>query len=301
MYKKSFIKKPKVTSTGTYEKVSGVRPSEKKISTSPVLKERYKKPLSTSWGAVADWYDSHLATSNDTYHAHVIFPNVLRILGEVKGKKVLDLACGQGIFTEQLADLKADVTGVDIGKELIAIAEKNSLAKKKKGVTIQYHVASANDLYMIKSDTCDVVVCILALQNIENLEKTTEELSRVLKKGGRSIIVLNHPMFRNPRKTQWGYDEENGTQYRRVDEYMSESHVKIDMTPGNKTDKKYTISFHRPLQMYMKTFLKQGLSLVRLEEWISHRESKSGPKQKAENTARKEIPLFMCLEMVKVS
>jgi hypothetical protein len=36
-----------------------------------------------------------------------------------------------------------------------------------------------------------------------------------------------------------------------------------------------------------------------IEEWISHKNSDSGPRAEAENSARKEIPLFMALEFVK--
>jgi ubiquinone/menaquinone biosynthesis C-methylase UbiE len=175
-----------------------------------------------------------------------------------------------------------------------------SIKSKSTKSGIEYHVASADDLYMIKNGSCDIVVCILALQNIENLQKTFDEVSRVLTKSGRFIFVLNHPSFRNPRVTHWGYDEESDTQYRRVDEYMSESHIKIDMTPGSTKDKKFTVSFHRPLQVYVKALTKHGFAITRLEEWVSHKESEKGPKKKAEDRARKEIPLFMCVEAKKL-
>ena len=45
-----------------------------------------------------------------------MFPNLLRLIGDVKAKKVLDLACGQGVFSRILKNEKADVTGVDIAK-----------------------------------------------------------------------------------------------------------------------------------------------------------------------------------------
>lgn len=262
-----------------------------------------RKPTTTSWGPVATWYDTHLEKNDDTYHTKVIFPNILRILGDITNLKVLDLACGQGAFARELRTRGAFVTGVDIGKELIKIAEeKNDLIKDKdnKIHKVIYHVTSADDLYMLKDMSCDIVVCILALQNIENLTKTTQEASRVLVKGGRFIFVLNHPAYRNPKVTSWGYDETSDIQYRRVDEYMSESHVKIDMTPGSLKDKKFTVSFHRPLQVYVKALTKHSFLISRLEEWVSHRESEKGPKKRAEDKSRKEIPLFMCIECKKL-
>jgi ubiquinone/menaquinone biosynthesis C-methylase UbiE len=259
-------------------------------------------PSSTSWGTVASWYDSHLEKTGDTYHEKVVYPNLLRILGDIKGKKILDLACGQGQFSRIMQNVGAYVTGVDLGKELITLAESHNKSIKETGVhKVTYFTGSADDLYMIKDASVERVVCVLALQNIENLQKTIEEAGRVLVKEGSFIFVLNHPSFRNPRQTHWGYDEAQNKQYRRIDEYMSESHVKIDMTPGSAAKKKFTVSFHRPLQVYVKALTKQNFVVTRLEEWVSHRESEKGPKQKAENVSRKEIPLFMCIEVKKLS
>jgi ubiquinone/menaquinone biosynthesis C-methylase UbiE len=257
--------------------------------------------LHTSWGGVADWYDNHLEKNDDTYHAKVIFPNLLRLLSDVTGKKILDLACGQGVFSRELRARGAFVTGVDIGKELIAIAESKNESIKDKGThKIVYHAASADDLYMIKDASIDHVVCVLALQNIENLTKSISEASRILTKNGSFVFVLNHPSFRNPRKSGWGYSDSEQVQYRRIDAYMSESHIKIDMTPGSEKSKKWTVSFHRPLQMYVKTLSKHGFAVTKLEEWVSHKESEKGPRKHAEDVSRKEIPLFMCIEAKKL-
>ena len=290
---------PKSSSPRAYTKprvLSSIEESKKLVPSPKSL-----KPVSdTSWGGVADWYNKHLEKGDDTYHTKVIFPNILRMLGDVSGKKILDMACGQGIFAEQLRDKGAFVTGVDVAKELIKIAEEKSKTVQEKGThKVIYHIASAEDLFMLKDKSFDIVVCILALQNIEDLQKTITEATRVLTSTGKFIFVLNHPSFRNPKQTYWGYNEADDKQYRRVDEYMSESHVRIDMTPGSTTDKKFTVSFHRPLQVYIKALSKHGFAVTHLEEWISHRESERGPKKKAEDKARKEIPLFMCLEAKK--
>jgi hypothetical protein len=90
-----------------------------------------------------------------------------------------------------------------------------------------------------------------------------------------------------------------GALYRRVDEYLSESRKSIDMNPGT-PGRKMTVSFHRPLQIYSKTLANAGFAILRIEEWTSHKASQAGPKKTAEDKARKEIPLFMCLECVKL-
>ena len=72
------------------------------------------------------------------------------------------------------------------------------------------------------------------------------------------------------------------------------------MTPGAVKDKKFTVSFHRPLQVYVKALGKYGFAITRLEEWESHRASQNGPRKSAEDKARKEIPLFLTFEASKL-
>ena len=127
-------------------------------------------------------------------------------------------------------------------------------------------------------------------------------MSRVLKPCGRLVLVLNHPTFRVPGVSAWDFDAKKSVQYRRIDGYMSEISQAVDMTQGEKAPakKKFTWSFHHPLQVYFKAFYKSGLAVTRIEEWISHKTSDKGSRKAAEDKARKEIPLFMCLELKKL-
>jgi ubiquinone/menaquinone biosynthesis C-methylase UbiE len=249
----------------------------------------------TSWGGVAEWYDSHLAS--DTYHEKVIMPRLFRMMGDIQRKDVLDLACGQGHVSRTMVKGGARVTGVDISPELVTFAK---IKNDEEKLSIPFFASPSHKLDMLKDNSEDIIICVLAIQNIEKVAETFKECSRVLRKGGRFFIVMNHPAFRIPQGSGWGYDEEHNLQYRRVDQYLGEAKIKIDMTPGRKTGKEYTTSFHRPLQFYSKMLGKYNFAITRIEEWESHKKSERGPRQFAEDTARKEIPLFMCLEMVNL-
>jgi ubiquinone/menaquinone biosynthesis C-methylase UbiE len=246
----------------------------------------------TSWGAVAGWYDELLGAEG-TYQKEVILPNLTRIIAPRPGLEIADIACGQGFFSRAFADLGADVTATDISAELVALA-------KAKGGEISYEVAPSHELPMIADKSVDTAVIVLAIQNIKELQKTFDEAARILRPKGIFVLVLNHPAFRNPKHTSWGFDEAGKSQYRRIDQYVSESHTEIDMTPGKPTGKVFTISFHRPLQVYFKALRKAGFAVSRLEEWNSHKKSEPGPRQAMEDKARKEIPLFLCLEALKL-
>lgn len=246
----------------------------------------------TSWGKVADWYEATVA-GKDSYQNSVIKPNLLRLLDLKRGESVLDLACGSGFFSREFSKIGAKVTGVDIGAELIKIAKRQDPAG-------EYIVADAQNLAVLKNRQFDVVIIVLALQNIKNFQSAIAEISRLLKPAGRALIVLNHPAFRVPKQSEWGFDEKKHVQYRRVDKYLSEISTAIDMSPGKQLNKKLTYSFHRPLQVYFKAFAKNNLAVSRLEEWVSGKTSDKGARKKAEDQARKEFPLFMCLELRKI-
>lgn len=253
------------------------------------------KNITTSWGKVAGWYDEHLS-DDDTYHHQVILPNLLRLVAPSIEDNILDLACGSGFFSTALAETGTRVIGIDISPELISLAKKR--AGDNERLTFKL---SPSAKLAIADKKITKAISVLAIQNIAEVKETFAEVARVLKPGGLFYLVLNHPAFRIPKTSSWGWDEETETQYRRVDRYLSESKVEIEMHPGlarrsgAKAAEK-TISFHRPLQYYFKLLAGAGFAVTRLEEWISHRQSQPGSRAEAENRARKEIPLFLILE-----
>lgn len=247
----------------------------------------------TGWGAVAGEYEAGFIKNEGSYHATVILPNLLRIVAP-KGKKILEVGCGDGFFADAFAKEGGEVTGSDIAEAMVARARENN-------PNLKWYTASADNLSFAKSGAYDTVVVVLALQNIENLQGALAEASRVLTPGGELVAVLNHPAFRIPKKSSWGFDDAAGVQYRRLDAYLSESTEEIDMDPGKEKGKRTTVSFHRPLQVYIKALVKNGFAVTGFEEWISNRQSQSGPRQKAEDTSRKEFPLFLMLKAKRLT
>ena len=217
-----------------------------------------KKPTDTSWNKVASWYDEMLTTDADSYQSKVIVPNLLRVLDIKKGEVVYDLACGQGYFANLFLRNGASVTASDLSRKLISIATE-TLPKE-----IKFYVSRGDQAPFLKDKSIDTVVIVLAIQNIENVSGVFAECKRVLKDSGRVVLVMNHPAFRVPQGSDWYFAD--GTQYRIVGKYLSESKISIDMTPGEKDIKKKikTISFHRSLQYYMKLLSKNGFAITRL-------------------------------------
>lgn len=247
--------------------------------------------MKTGWDNVAVWYDKELETNSDSYQAKVIAPNLLRMLAVKKGETILDLACGQGFFSRLVKDAGAGVTGVDLSKDLIRIAQEKSNG-------ISYIVAAAHDT-TLKKESFDKAFTVLAFENIKNIDEVVGEIKRVLVKDGIFFLVLLHPAFRIPQYSDWGFDAKKQVQYRRVDAYLSEVKIDIALNPYKGSKNVTSTTFHRPLQWYVKLFKKHGFVLAGMEEWISHKKSQPGPRQKIEDVSRKEFPMFMALEIKK--
>ncbi|MCC7357216.1 class I SAM-dependent methyltransferase [Candidatus Uhrbacteria bacterium] len=251
----------------------------------------------TSWGNVANWYDQLVDGQSSNYQKDLILPNLLRCLELKPEQRLLDLACGQGFFTRAFSENGAHVMGMDISEELIQIAKKNESQAPK---IIPYIVGSAEDLSVLPASArFELITIVLAIQNISQPHLVFKACSERLMPGGRLVLVLNHPAFRIPKSSEWGWDDKKQVQYRRIERYSSEFSQKMQMHPGSQPEV-VTYTYHRPLQYFIKHLVRAGFVVSNLEEWVSHKQSDSGPRALAENMARREIPIFLYLEAKKI-
>lgn len=241
----------------------------------------------TSWEKSADWYDRIIGERGSELYQAVVIPSALKLLAPQRGQRVLDLGCGQGVFSRAMAQKGCEVTGIDAAPTLIQKAR--TYAAKPP---VRYLVRDAAQLDGLGE--FDAASAILCVQNMEHLDQVAASVAKVLKPGARMLWVVNHPAFRIPRQSAWGFDEDRKIQYRRTDAYSSTLSIPIVMHPG-KADSESTVSFHRSMQVLTSTGFSAGLTLAGMEEWYSHKESQPGPRARAENRARKEFPLFLAL------
>lgn len=255
--------------------------------------------MRTDWNKAADWYSDYLHQPG-TYQKEVIYPGVLRLLQPQPGKQYVDVACGEGSFAAFLAnEARVAVTGIDAAKNLIQRAERLRRNQQQK---LKFLVADARNFSRRLHQCFAGATCILALQNIDDYQAVFRETARVLEKNSPFVFVINHPCFRLPRQSGWGWDEGRKLQYRRIDSYFSSYHIRLETHPGRARVPQRrveaqddTVSFHRPLQDYVQALDQAGFAITALEEWTSHRQSQPGARAKAENRARHEIPLFMAI------
>ncbi|MCR4816628.1 MAG: ubiquinone/menaquinone biosynthesis methyltransferase [Bacteroidales bacterium] len=95
--------------------------------------------------------------------------------------KALDVACGTGDMCVELMKRGCDVTGVDISGEMLSIA-------RQKTASANLQTGDAEAL-PFADDVFDAVTCAFGIRNFEHLEKGLSEMLRVLRPGGRMVIL----------------------------------------------------------------------------------------------------------------
>ncbi len=254
------------------------------------------------WDHVAGWYDNLISQKGSDHHQKIILPGVMNLLDIQSDERVLDVACGQGVMSEYIArhsDAES-ILGTDISDALIEAAEGRATDRTA------YKVWDAAKLSELDLEPVDAATCIMALMNIEQLDAVFKGVYDRLKPGGRFVCVISHPSFRVAGGSAWGWtmDERTGqqVQFRRIDQYLSDQSRSIVMNPGEVSKGQpaiTTVTHHRPLSSYIQACAQSGLVVDAIEEWASQRESEPGPRAIAENTARREIPLFMAIRCKK--
>lgn len=156
------------------------------------------------WDENADDWAAGVRGRADLFRDHYNNPAFLRLLGDVRGSRLLDAGCGEGTNTRLFRQLGADVVGIDISERMIEHARR---AETQQPLGISYEIASFTDLRTFSEGAFDVVVSTMALMDAPDLDGALREFARVLRAGGRLVFSVarairtpNHSRSRSSRE-----------------------------------------------------------------------------------------------------
>ena len=112
------------------------------------------------------------------------------LLGDVRGKSVLDMGCGSGTNLLPLIERGAKVTGLDISPELVSIARKRLDQWRSTNPEPEVFVGSAYETHF-PSEMFDVIFCVALLHHLD-MPLALAEFRRILKPGG--ILIVSEPV-----------------------------------------------------------------------------------------------------------
>jgi SAM-dependent methyltransferase len=105
-----------------------------------------------------------------------------------RGLRVLEIGCGMGTDGAQFAAAGADYTGIDLTEAAIDLARKKFEVSGLKG---EFRVADAEKLDFA-DESFDIVYSHGVLHHTPDIESAIAEIHRVLRTGGRAIVMLYH-------------------------------------------------------------------------------------------------------------
>lgn len=251
------------------------------------MKEMKEDSSTVAWNAMGDeWF--RLAQTGESRN-YFIMPNMLNFMGRVAGKRILDLGCGEGGYSRELAKRGAQLVSVDCSKRAIEYA---SALANHENLPIEHFVRNSNDLFDIESEQFDIVLCSMMLMDCEDFEGTLQEAVRVLKPNGRLFASVLHPCFDGNHDTGIGRQGAGIERQVVVMNYFEPREWEAPLWKGTIP----VIWRHRTMEEYVKAFLKAGLTIVDLNEPRANDEQ---AQKSVELAWLQKIPLYLYWELKK--
>jgi ubiquinone/menaquinone biosynthesis C-methylase UbiE len=232
----------------------------------------------------ADFWVQIIRGNHDRYRTGLTNAAVFDAIGPASGLRILDAGCGEGYMARELAAQGADVLGVDSSPSLIEAA--SALTSGSGETSPRFHVNDVADLDA-ESSSYDLVLCNHLMNDLADPRGPIREFARVLKPGGRIVIMMLHPCFYSDRTAR-----ANGSNQGIATTYFTQRRVTQRFNVDGITSPAEVTSWHRPLEFYAQALADADLSLADLREPHPTREQlESDPWWRA-NFPR---PLFLLL------
>ncbi len=231
--------------------------------------------VSKEWDEASESWADFIRKGKDYYRDEMNNPATFKMLGNVDGKQLLDLSCGEGYNTRILAKKGARAIGVDFSHEMIRLARQK---EKEDKLGIKYYVSDSADLKEFENERFDIVTCFMALMDIERYENALSEVARVLKKNGRFVFSITHPCFEygdtinGEPIAEWKYEEgiESAVgkkpSHLEIRRYFGITRCKVSWDMKRLAKPFQTTSFHRTLTDYFQALHKSGFVITRVVE-----------------------------------
>lgn len=205
-----------------------------------------------SWDDHAEWWQREFTDGAASEYTEQIIPTVLQYLAG--RERVLDVGAGEGQIARALAQAGAEVVGLDPTMAQIRTADERA------GGPV--YALGVSDRLPVRSSSFDGAVVCLVYEHIDTLEESLAEVARVLRPGGRLVLIINHPLFQTPNSGLIvDHMIDPPETYWRVGAYLHETATVEEVSRGV-----HVRFVHRPLSRYLNEMIAAGIDLVAVLE-----------------------------------
>lgn len=231
--------------------------------------ETYVDEARELWEAKASFWDDYVGSEGNDFHRELVAPAQRRLLDLQPGESVLDVACGNGQFTREMARVAGRVVAFDVSPTFIERARKHT---REAGIkNVEYHLLDATNeaaVVALGEGQFDAMVCTMALMDIPVIEPLMRAAQRVLRPGGRFVFSVTHPCFNQTGAHM--VEEEEDREGRlvavlgvKVVEYAT---ARASRGAGIRGEPVSHYYFHRPLSAFLGACFDAGLVVDGMEE-----------------------------------
>lgn len=217
----------------------------------------------------------------DGMHEFVVRPTMAALLPDMRGKRVLDVGCGDGWFCRLAAESGArSVLGIDASERMLQLARERTADQG-----IHYERARMEDL-ALPDASADLVVSILALHYVADIAAVLRAVARALTTGGTAILIFEHPIETAPPDDP-DVVEVEGSKVWPLRDYFAEGQRRRQWWIDG------VEYYHRTMSSYLNALLEAGLTLDTVLEPIAPLDSLP------ERDADRVRPRLLALRAVK--
>lgn len=229
------------------------------------------------WAKIPQEVIEKWGDSGDFSRKVLLNPAISQLLGEIKGKIILDAGCGEGYLSRLMAKRGAVVTGIEPADNLINFAQERE-RKEKLGIKFLQEDLSS---WKPEPDFFDIIVSNMVFMDIPDYKLAIHNCIVSLKPGGKFIFSISHPCFFEEGSGEW-LDKK----YVVVKEYFKEFMVKPT----------YGYSFHRPLGTYLNYVIAEGCLIKKIiEPQLTEKEAHENPEYERDL----HVPSFLVVLAIK--
>jgi SAM-dependent methyltransferase len=246
-----------------------------------------------AWDNAAVAWDTFVESGADYYRTEVHGPALLAACEPVAGRRVLDLGCGQGWFSRQLAQRGAEVVGIDISAAQVANARRHEMIDPL-GITYQQLDAAQIGAHWSPA-SLDLITACVVMHDLPDAAAVLTGAARVLVPGGRFVFSILHPFTDVPSHI-WEPDEQGRRGGVQIDRYFDLDPRLVHWDMPRLTAFWDSPSWHRTLTDWSDLIAGAGLRIRRLSE----------PRPSAEQVMRlpqleqaARLPFFLIFDLAR--
>jgi 2-polyprenyl-3-methyl-5-hydroxy-6-metoxy-1,4-benzoquinol methylase len=220
------------------------------------------------WDQNAAFWDDTMRDDGNDFQRLLVAPTSERLLDLQPGETVLEIACGNGVFSRCMAQLGVHVIATDFSAQLLERARARTSEHTDR---IEYRLVDAtreDQVIALGKQRFDAAVCNMAIMDMAEIDPLMRAIRQVVKPGGRFVFSLCHPCFNHTGMALCAEEATiNGeliTTYSiKVTRYLHSSPQKGVAMLGQPVSHYY---FDRPLHILFNASFRAGLVMDGLEE-----------------------------------